>query len=212
MPEYCTCGALLPEDARFCHKCGKPQREEDVAAEQRRAAPAVVAAATLPPPVPAPARISLRDPATLSTALMATGLTLLLSLVLGPLGVLAPVPGGFFAVYLYSKRTGHALTMMNAIRLGWIAGVVVFLLTAVFVAVAAGALSQPELAQQIREQMTKSAGSSEDVNKILEMLQSASGVFLLLLGVFVTSTMMMGLGGAMGALFVGRGTADHPPT
>ena len=27
----CTCGAALPEDARFCHKCGKPQYEEDIA-------------------------------------------------------------------------------------------------------------------------------------------------------------------------------------
>ena len=28
MPEFCTCGAELPPDARFCHRCGKPQREE----------------------------------------------------------------------------------------------------------------------------------------------------------------------------------------
>src|ERR1019366_3176643 len=27
MPEFCTCGAQLPPDALFCHKCGKPQRE-----------------------------------------------------------------------------------------------------------------------------------------------------------------------------------------
>src|ERR1700722_12999897 len=25
VPEFCTCGAELPPDARFCHKCGKPQ-------------------------------------------------------------------------------------------------------------------------------------------------------------------------------------------
>ncbi|MBV9294668.1 MAG: zinc-ribbon domain-containing protein, partial [Acidobacteriaceae bacterium] len=23
MQQRCTCGAILPEDARFCHKCGK---------------------------------------------------------------------------------------------------------------------------------------------------------------------------------------------
>jgi len=27
MSEFCSCGAQLPPDALFCHKCGKPQRE-----------------------------------------------------------------------------------------------------------------------------------------------------------------------------------------
>src|ERR1700751_3927993 len=27
----CTCGAQLPDDARFCHRCGKPQFEDDIA-------------------------------------------------------------------------------------------------------------------------------------------------------------------------------------
>ena len=27
MPDSCTCGAQLPPDALFCHKCGKPQRD-----------------------------------------------------------------------------------------------------------------------------------------------------------------------------------------
>src|ERR1017187_9471093 len=27
MPEFCTCGAQLPPDSLFCHKCGKPQRD-----------------------------------------------------------------------------------------------------------------------------------------------------------------------------------------
>ena len=26
----CNCGATLPQDARFCHKCGKPQYESDI--------------------------------------------------------------------------------------------------------------------------------------------------------------------------------------
>ena len=36
MPEFCTCGAELPPDSRFCHKCGKPQREE-IAVEEPQA-------------------------------------------------------------------------------------------------------------------------------------------------------------------------------
>src|SRR5689334_2027095 len=33
MADFCTCGAQLPEDARFCHRCGKPQRNETFAVE-----------------------------------------------------------------------------------------------------------------------------------------------------------------------------------
>ena len=213
VPEFCTCGAQLPEDARFCHKCGKPQREEDAAAEQRQAAEAIVAAVTAPPPpLPPPAPVSLRDRVTVSTALMAAGVTLLLSVLLGPLGALAPVAGGLFAVYVYRKRTGRLLSIMNGMRLGWIAGIIVFTLTTVFIAVVAAALTQPEMAQQLREQMGKSAASREEIAKILEMMQSFSGVLLLLLGVFVSSTLLMGLGGAMGALFVRRGAPNHPHT
>ena len=30
MPEFCTCGTRLVEDARFCHRCGRPTSEEVV--------------------------------------------------------------------------------------------------------------------------------------------------------------------------------------
>lgn len=213
MPEYCTCGAQLPEDARFCHKCGKPQRAEDIAAEDRRAAEAIVAEVTAPPPPPPePPPVSLRDRVTISTALMAAAVTLILSVLMGPLGALAPVAGGLFAVYVYRKRTGQFLTVMNAVRLGWISGMIVFTLTSVFIALVAAALTNPEMAQQLRDQMAKSSASREEVSKILEMMQTFSGVMLLLLGVFISSTLLMGLGGAMGALFGRRGTADHPRT
>ena len=33
VPEFCTCGAQLPPDARFCHKCGKPQYDYPVVEE-----------------------------------------------------------------------------------------------------------------------------------------------------------------------------------
>ncbi|HYL84477.1 MAG TPA: zinc ribbon domain-containing protein, partial [Candidatus Angelobacter sp.] len=52
MPDFCTCGAQLPPDARFCHKCGKPQYDYPGLAEET--------APPEPPPValPAPAPIT----------------------------------------------------------------------------------------------------------------------------------------------------------
>ena len=216
MPEFCSCGAQLPEDARFCHKCGKPQREEDVAAEKQQAEEAVIAEviAAPPPPLPQVHAISLRDRVTLSTALIAAGVALMLSVILGPLGlgVLALIAGGFFAVFLYRQRTGQLLTIMNGIRLGWLAGIFVFTVTTVLLGILAVSLSNPEMAQQLRAQMAKSSASTEEVSKFLEMLQTVSGVSSLLLIVLVSSTLLMGLGGAMGALFGRRSAANHPHT
>jgi len=209
VPEFCTCGAQLPEDARFCHKCGKPQREEDAAAEQRQVAEAFVAAITAPPPpLPEPLPVSLRNSVTMSTALMAAGVTLLLSLILGPfgLGVLALIAGGISSVFLYRQRTGQVLTVMSGMRLGWIAGIFVFAITTVLFWV----LPHAEMVQQLRDQLAKSSLSSEQIKEFLEMLQTPAGISALLLVVFVSSTFLMGLGGAVGALLVRRGTADHP--
>lgn len=209
MPESCTCGAVLPEDARFCHKCGKPQREEDVAAEREREAVRAVAEAvsSLPPPIPLPQPISMRDRTAVSTGLMASGATLLLSAVLGPL---APVVGGFLAVFLYQRRTRQPITTLNGIRIGWIAGIFFFTITSVFLAVIALALTQPEMAQRVREELGKSALSTADAERFFEMLRSVSGIASILLVVFVSTTLMMSLGGFVATLLVRRGTPNQP--
>ena len=169
-------------------------------------------AAAPPPPVPAPPAPSLRDRITVSTSFIAAGVTLLLAILMGPLNFLAPVAGGSFAVYLYRRRTGRMLSVMNAARLGWIAGIVMFTIFAVMVAMLAVSMTQPEIAQQVRDQMSKAAGNGEDTRKYLDLLRSPSGISYLMLQMFAFSTLLMGLGGAMAALFVGRGTADHPHT
>src|SRR5579872_904608 len=81
VPDVCTCGATLPPDARFCHKCGKPQREEDVQVEEQ---PIIVAAP--PPPVAAePPPISFRNRLALRVGLMTGALGLCLFVLLGQL-------------------------------------------------------------------------------------------------------------------------------
>src|SRR5579862_3192296 len=73
VPDSCTCGAQLPPDARFCHKCGKPQRDEPLLVDE----PVVVPPPPpLAPPPPAPP-ISFRNAIAVRVAL-ATGIPIVL--------------------------------------------------------------------------------------------------------------------------------------
>jgi hypothetical protein len=205
VPEYCTCGAQLPPDARFCHKCGKPQREEDLVVEEQ---PVVVVA---PPPVapPPPLAISFRNATAVRIALV-TGipivfLSALLSAIAGPLGMAVPVAGGFFAVYLYRRRTGEKITVLAGARLGWISGIIVFTILALLLTMTVVVLSQPDLVQSMRDQMTKmSPLSQEEITRNMDQLRTPSGLAVALLDAFLSYTLLTALGGAVGAKFLNR--------
>jgi len=205
VPEYCTCGAQLPADARFCHKCGKPQRDEDLIAEQ----PPIVVAPPPPPPLAEPPPISFRNAIAVRVAL-ATGvpiflLSAFLSSVAGPLALAVPVAGGFFAVYLYRRRTGEKITVLAGARLGWISGIIVFTILTILLSATVAVISQPDLVQNMRDQMGKmSSLSQEEITKNLDQLRSPSGVALALLNAFLSFTLLTALGGAVGAKLLSR--------
>src|SRR6266496_4082891 len=103
MPGTCTCGAPLPPDALFCHKCGKPQREI-VVPELDVAEPAA------PPPMPARqmAPVNFHNPAAMRIALLVAVSATALGFVLPFLNWLA---AGFFAVFFYCRKTGYELNV-----------------------------------------------------------------------------------------------------
>src|ERR1700730_12542550 len=127
MPEICSCGAQLPPDAVFCHKCGKPQRLELTEVE-----PELVPAAALPPPVE-PAPMSFRNPVAVRVALTVAVAALAGTLVsrILVLCLLLWVAAGFFAVLFYKRRTGHLLNIKAGLRMGWMTGVLLYALTTV---------------------------------------------------------------------------------
>jgi pheromone shutdown protein TraB len=194
---------MLPDDARFCHKCGKPQRDEPLLAEQ----PA-------PPPLPAAPKfppIGLGNGLAVRIALLGSASALVISLVSVPL--LTPlvfllwlVIAGFFCVAAYRRRTGQRLSMVNGAHLGWICGLFVFVLMGLMFTVSV--MSDPgSLAsdmEAMRSQLNASARPGIDVNQIMEAMRSPAGILFGFLGAFLLLTALPACGGAIGAKLLDR--------
>jgi hypothetical protein len=148
----------------------------------------------------------LRNGAAVRAALLSCLLAVALLVLLGPMnmGLLALLLGGFAAVFLYRRRTGLPLSVVNGMQLGWIAGIFVFTLIVVLTTLTVATLSQPEIAEQVRQQLLKSSLPAEDVAKFFESMKSPSGLGLQLLDSFIQSTVFMGIGAAAGAKLIGH--------
>jgi hypothetical protein len=115
--------------------------------------------------------------------------------------LLAPVAAGFFAVFLYSRRTGQVLSIRSGRRMGWITGIFVFTIVGILSTIAVAAISnEGGLTKYLRGQFPANDPNSEAVAQAFNdplML----GVFMLAsLGVlFLILTSLPMLGGALGA-------------
>jgi hypothetical protein len=207
VPEYCTCGAKLPEDALFCHKCGKPQREDLIVAEPPPPPPPV-----LPPPVPAAKfpPIGFHNGPAVRIALVYGFLSIVTLVVLtATLGPAAPfllpvwlVAAGFLAVLAYRRRTGQRLSWLHGAHLGWICGIFGFAIVAAITTAVMVALSDPTFLAAVREQVKM---SPQQEKQMIDMLHSGpSGILTALLGTFLWFTILPAFGGALGAKLLDR--------
>ncbi len=209
--EFCSCGARLPEDARFCHKCGKPQFEEDIARE-----PVVE---ILPPAIPEIVAIP-RDIGFHNVLAVRIGfLMALLSSVL--IELLAPfllgavffftglLTGGGAAAYLYSKKSGQRLTVRNGSRMGWITGIFCFVIFLVTTTIKFIAVSLDKgLPQFFKDELSQRTVQTADMEQLIKALQTPEGLgaflFILIAFMFVVFTILPTIGGAIGAKFSER--------
>jgi hypothetical protein len=209
VPERCTCGAQLPEDALFCHKCGKPQREL-VAVDE----PEPVAA---PPPIPvaAPAApippvINFHNGAAVRIALGMGVLAFLCLFVVGQLALPEALifvwlaAAGFLAVFLYRRSTGQRLSVINGARLGWISGIFGFVIVTVILLVFVIALSEPSVVTMLREQIKTRGIPEANLDQMIEALRSPSGITSALGLFFLLFTVLPAFGGAIGAKLLDR--------
>ena len=205
---YCSCGALLVEDALFCHKCGKPQREIGPAEPETIEAPVEPPAPSigLTPAPPTPGEINFHNRSAVGIAMLcAVGAWILINVSTGlVVTALWAIPwlvvAGFCAVYLYHRRTGILLSVGKGARLGWLTGVFSFLIALVlFVVTIIIASTQGGFLTMFRAQMEAQAGPNiDEVTKVLESPASVALmlIFGLLFGFCVTVVLPV-LGGAL---------------
>jgi zinc-ribbon domain len=203
--EQCTCGATLPPDARFCHKCGKPQFE--AAEPELEVQPEV---STAPPPAPPlPPDINFHNPLAVKIGLLMALLSFFASAVSGQLFLPQFLPllwmmaAGFLSVYLYRRRTGQVLTVRGGARLGWITGVFSFVIIMVLFTMVVVAISDHTAAAMLTEQL-KERGAGAQAGMMIEAFQKPDSIIQILLAFFLICGILPTVGGVLGAKLLDR--------
>ncbi len=196
----------MPEDARFCHKCGKPQYEEVI--------PETVASSAEPPPPPpvveGPLPIDFHNGKAIRAALFTASLIFFFSTVPLPMAaallwrVVTLVAGGFLSVVFYRRWTGQVMTVKSGARIGWITGIFAFVLTLLVLTMAMVAISSNgDLITAWSEQVRQTGGKDAEVAQAVEVMkQPASFAVVLILVIaviFGVTTILPSLGGILAA-------------
>lgn len=160
--------------------------------------------------VPAqPARkpgINFHNSIAVRVAFLAAGLTTLLALLPFPMiisalwQVVMLVAGGFYATYLYSRRTGESLSVSAGARMGWLTGIFAFVIVTVVTTISMVALSTSDGARNAFHKMAENSPAAESIDKLLQS-DAGFAAFLLmsLAGTFLMWTVLAVVGGALGA-------------
>ncbi len=198
MPEYCTCGAELPPEARFCHKCGKPQREETWNVEEEPAKASDQARPAAQPVVSV--AIDFHNAVAVRLGFMAATIASLLTFLLAYAFPLWLTGAGFLGAYIYRKRTGEKLSVKSGLRMGWITGVFSFvLLTALFTLSFVVLMSSGMFDALMHQGLMRMGATNQAATDMIRVLRSPAGITAELIFLFAVSTVCPMMGGALGA-------------
>jgi hypothetical protein len=119
------------------------------------------------------------------------------------------VAGGFLCVYLYTRRTGHALSVRSGARLGWITGVFSFaIFTLLFTINFVSELGSGNFQKTLHERLAQMPLAHDDVAQFLRIIESPAGLatylFFMLAFLFVLFTAFPVAGGALGAKMLNK--------
>lgn len=112
--------------------------------------------------------------------------------------------GGCLAVIFYNRRTGQLLSVASGARLGWITGVLFYVIWILFFTITILVLQdQGGLLEAYRKQLEEANAPAETVRQVTEIMQSPElfsvVMVLMLVMVFAAFTLPMILGGAVAA-------------
>lgn len=199
-PERCTCGTVLVENARFCHRCGRPVHELTPAQQEELFPTPPPAPPVVTPPQPPP--ISFANPIALRVAfLMSLGIMMTSMLpVVNYLFFLWWLVAGWGGVRLYRRLTGLRLSVAAGARLGFLTGLFAFVSMAVIFAF----LMASSSGHEILDQMVKQDPRTAEIVNSPTMLGA-----MLLIGMVMVFAMVAGICAAGGALGAKYGAAER---
>lgn len=201
MQPRCSCGALLPEDARFCHKCGKPQYEEDIARlRAEESTPAPVAHVVVEA---APSNIGFGNKHAVKITLAVAALSFIIlsfaARVAPGLALILLFGSGFAAASLYRARTSQAITMKAGATLGAMTWLWLFLVFLIGTTVSL-------TSEQNREAMKAAMPKVPEVTQVMNDPQQMVLVILMaIVFLFFLGTVSAAFGGMLAARLQPRG-------
>lgn len=205
MPEHCTCGTLLVENARFCHRCGRPVGPQAALDELADSAASASAPIVAPPTTdPGGLPVGFRNPVAMRVAFWMSVGIMLIEMIPGvnlffPLWWLA---AGFGGVMLYRKITGSALSVKAGARLGSITGILTFLGMTIMIA-----FSMLVAGKELFQEMVK---QNPQISPVLDDPTELAGVVLtVMIVIFALVVGTCAAGGALGARFGTSGAAPQ---
>ncbi len=161
----------------------------------------------LPPlarPVSPP--INFSNPVAVRVAVLCASMSALLNfLPFVSLGCCLWITGaGFFSAVLYGRRTGMLLSAGEGARLGWLTGLLTFVMTLVLTAVNFVVLrSGSGFREALRHSMERVSTQDQVTQRVLDFLSSPAGLTIFLLGYIVLGFIFIAslcvAGGALGA-------------
>jgi hypothetical protein len=115
---------------------------------------------------------------------------------------------GAFAVYLYRRRSGFPVEIRGGVKMGWITGLFCFVIFMLLFTVSFTALAviskDASMTAYMRDNLSNMGMSEDNIRQAMEVFENPVQILGMLFWLFLTSTFIPALGGALGARLFSR--------